>query len=150
MRSKFVTDRQTNSLTPYTGGCGFFLQVKFATSLLASLAGDNFSLCLSLCLSFSYFLCYFSLYLTFCYLSLFSFLFLLSCIIIIPSFLWMGKLFYGHVVDRCFNFFVVFIFHFSICVGCCILRKKTLRSFLHLQVHFSNWIFPGKPVLVEI
>ena len=35
------TDRQTNSLTPYTGGCGFFLQVKFATSLLASLAGDN-------------------------------------------------------------------------------------------------------------
>ena len=23
------------------GGCGFFLQVKFATSLLASLAGDN-------------------------------------------------------------------------------------------------------------
>ena len=33
--------RQTNSLTPYTGGCGFFLQVKFATSLLASLAGDN-------------------------------------------------------------------------------------------------------------
>ena len=43
--SKFVTDRQTdrqtNSLTPYTGGCGFFLQVKFATSLLASLAGDK-------------------------------------------------------------------------------------------------------------
>ena len=33
------TDRQTNSLTPYTGGCGFFLQVKFSTSLLASLAG---------------------------------------------------------------------------------------------------------------
>ena len=29
------TDRQTNSLTPYTGVCGFFLQVKFATSLLA-------------------------------------------------------------------------------------------------------------------
>ena len=32
-------DRQTNSLTPYLGVCGFFLQVKFATSLLASLAG---------------------------------------------------------------------------------------------------------------
>ena len=41
LRSNFATDRQTNSLTPYTGGCGFFLQVKFATSLLASLAGDN-------------------------------------------------------------------------------------------------------------
>ena len=27
------TDRQTNSLTPYTGVCGFFLSVKFATSL---------------------------------------------------------------------------------------------------------------------
>ena len=39
LRSKFVTDRQTNSLTPYTGVCGFFLQVKFATSLLTSLAG---------------------------------------------------------------------------------------------------------------
>ena len=36
------TDRQTNSLTPYTGVCGFFLQVKFATSLLASLAGDKY------------------------------------------------------------------------------------------------------------
>ena len=35
--------QDTNSLTPYTGGCGFFLQVKFATSLLASLAGDNTS-----------------------------------------------------------------------------------------------------------
>ena len=33
------TDRQKNSLTPYTGVCGFFLQIKFATSLLASLAG---------------------------------------------------------------------------------------------------------------
>ena len=32
-------DRRTNSLTPYTGVCGFFLSVKFATSLLASLAG---------------------------------------------------------------------------------------------------------------
>ena len=29
------------SLTPYTGGCAFFLQVKFATSLLALLAGDK-------------------------------------------------------------------------------------------------------------
>ena len=37
--SKFVTDRQTNCLTPYTGVCGFFHQVKFATSLLALLAG---------------------------------------------------------------------------------------------------------------
>ena len=27
------TDRQTNSLTPYTGACGFFLSVKFATFL---------------------------------------------------------------------------------------------------------------------
>ena len=36
---KTKTDRQTNSLTPYTGVCGFFLQVKFATSLLTSLAG---------------------------------------------------------------------------------------------------------------
>ena len=34
-----TTDRQTNSLTPYTGVCRFFLSVKFATSLLASLAG---------------------------------------------------------------------------------------------------------------
>ena len=41
--SKFVTDgrknRQTNYLIPYTGVCGFFVSVKFATSLLASLAG---------------------------------------------------------------------------------------------------------------
>ena len=34
----YVTDRQTNSLTPYTC-CGFFLSVKFATALFASLAG---------------------------------------------------------------------------------------------------------------
>ena len=34
------TDRQTNSLTPNKGVCGFFLSVKFATSLLATLAGD--------------------------------------------------------------------------------------------------------------
>ena len=33
------TDRQTNYLTPYTGVCGFFLQVKFATSLITSLTG---------------------------------------------------------------------------------------------------------------
>ena len=33
------TDRQTNSLTPHRGVCRFFLSVKFATSLLASLAG---------------------------------------------------------------------------------------------------------------
>ena len=41
--SKFVTDRQTerqtNSLTPFTGVWEFFLSVKFATSLLAWLAG---------------------------------------------------------------------------------------------------------------
>ena len=40
-RNLLQTDRQTNSLIPYTGVCGFLLQVKFATSLLASLAGDN-------------------------------------------------------------------------------------------------------------
>ena len=34
---------QTNSLTPYTGVCGFFLSVKFATSLLALLAGGLIS-----------------------------------------------------------------------------------------------------------
>ena len=33
-------DRQTNSLTPFTALCGFVLQVKFATSLLALLAGE--------------------------------------------------------------------------------------------------------------
>ena len=33
------TDRLTNSLTPYKGDCGFFLSVKFATSLLALLPG---------------------------------------------------------------------------------------------------------------
>ena len=32
------TDRQTNSLTTYMGVCGFFLSVKYATSLLALLA----------------------------------------------------------------------------------------------------------------
>ena len=47
-RSKFVTDRQTNSLTPYTSGSVFFLSVKFATSLLALLAGDNVTNCLPL------------------------------------------------------------------------------------------------------
>ena len=35
------TDRQTNSLTPDTGVCGFFISVKFDTSLLASLAGGK-------------------------------------------------------------------------------------------------------------
>ena len=35
------TDRQINSLTPFTRVCGFFLSVKFATSLLAWLAGDK-------------------------------------------------------------------------------------------------------------
>ena len=34
------TDRQTNSLTEYIGVCGFFLSVKFATSLLALLTGE--------------------------------------------------------------------------------------------------------------
>ena len=33
------TDRQINSLKPYTDVCGFFISVKFATSLLALLAG---------------------------------------------------------------------------------------------------------------
>ena len=33
------TERQTNSLTPLMGVCEFFLPVKFATSLLALLAG---------------------------------------------------------------------------------------------------------------
>ena len=33
-------DRQTNSLTPYMGVCGFF-PVKFATSLLALLTGGK-------------------------------------------------------------------------------------------------------------
>ena len=32
-------DRQTNSLAPYTGGSGFFLSVKFATSQAALLVG---------------------------------------------------------------------------------------------------------------
>ena len=39
MFENIVTDRQTNSMTPYTGVCGFFLSVKLAASLLASLAG---------------------------------------------------------------------------------------------------------------
>ena len=34
------TDRQTNSLTPYTWVCRFFLSVKFATSLLTSLTSS--------------------------------------------------------------------------------------------------------------
>ena len=33
--------KKTNSLTPYTGGFVFFLSVKFATSLLVSMAGEN-------------------------------------------------------------------------------------------------------------
>ena len=32
-------DKQTNSLTPYTGVCRFFISVKFAASLLALLEG---------------------------------------------------------------------------------------------------------------
>ena len=35
------TNRQTNSLTQFTGGCRFFLPVKFAASLLALLAGGQ-------------------------------------------------------------------------------------------------------------
>ena len=35
------TDRKTNSLTPYTGVCGFFIPVKFTTCLLVSFAGDQ-------------------------------------------------------------------------------------------------------------
>ena len=37
---KNITDGRTNSLTPYTGVCGFFLSFKFATLLLASLTGE--------------------------------------------------------------------------------------------------------------
>ena len=33
MGLNLTIDRQTNTLTPYTGVCGFFLSVKFATSL---------------------------------------------------------------------------------------------------------------------
>ena len=33
--------------SPYTGVCGFFLSVKFATYLFALLAGDNFTLNIS-------------------------------------------------------------------------------------------------------
>ena len=36
-----VDHRQSNSLTPYTGVCRFFLSVKLATSLLALLAGGS-------------------------------------------------------------------------------------------------------------
>ena len=39
------TDRLTNSLTPFTGVCGFFLQVEFATSLLALLADHRLCEC---------------------------------------------------------------------------------------------------------
>ena len=35
------TERQTNSLKPYTGVCRFFLSVKFANSQLTSLAGGS-------------------------------------------------------------------------------------------------------------
>ena len=31
------TDRLTNSLTPYTGVCGFFLQVEFVTSKVSDM-----------------------------------------------------------------------------------------------------------------
>ena len=45
LSSNFVSDRQTerqtNYFTPGTGGCGFFLQVIFATSLLALHAGGQ-------------------------------------------------------------------------------------------------------------
>ena len=37
--ANFIPD--TNSLTHFTGVCGFFLAVKFATFLLASLAREN-------------------------------------------------------------------------------------------------------------
>ena len=49
------TDRQTNSLTPYTGVCGFFLSIKFATSLLASLAGGFAKLKLNVTALFPYY-----------------------------------------------------------------------------------------------
>ena len=36
------TDRQTNSLTPYTRVCGFFLSVKFATPYLLRSQGYEY------------------------------------------------------------------------------------------------------------
>ena len=42
-RQNTTEDRQTNSLTPYTGVCRFFLSVKFATFLLTSLVGGKLS-----------------------------------------------------------------------------------------------------------
>ena len=39
--SNFVTHGQTDRQTDTYGVCGFFLSVKFATSQLALLAGDN-------------------------------------------------------------------------------------------------------------
>ena len=38
-RGEKQTDKQKNSFTTFTGVCGFFLSVKFATSILTSLAG---------------------------------------------------------------------------------------------------------------
>ena len=40
-----VNLRQTNSLTPFTGMCGFFLQVKLATSLLTRFACRGITKC---------------------------------------------------------------------------------------------------------
>ena len=48
------TDGQTNSLTPYTEVCWFFLLVKFATSLLPSLAGALLTSCLLISWSWRY------------------------------------------------------------------------------------------------
>ena len=39
--SKLTTDRQTHSLTPYTGVCRFFLSLNLLPPLLASLAGGS-------------------------------------------------------------------------------------------------------------
>ena len=46
-RNSLQKDRQTNSLTPYTGVCVFFLQVKFATFLLDFSQGIILRWCLN-------------------------------------------------------------------------------------------------------
>ena len=40
------TDRQTNSFTPYTGECGYFILVKFATSHLLCSQRDKITFCI--------------------------------------------------------------------------------------------------------
>ena len=43
--SNIITNRWTNSLTPYTGYVGFFFQFNLLPPLLASLAGGKASSC---------------------------------------------------------------------------------------------------------